>query len=88
MNKKVSKIISARARYGRVAPRASEKAHPTKALDKSRKKARTTTSHRFHRNPERVLTDLYNSTPPKARPDLVRKWLREIQAAKMIGGVL
>ncbi len=88
MKKKIQKIIAARALYGRVAPRESEKAHPPEALDKTRKKVRTTSSHKFHRNPERVLTDLYNATTPKARPDLVRKWLREIQAAKMIGGVL
>ena len=75
MKKKVLKIIERRATIGRVGPAANVRRVGGAAVV-------------FRRNPEKFLRELYNSTPSKERPALVTKWLREIQAANMIGRIL
>lgn len=75
MKKKVLKIINRRATIGQVGPRANVRRGGGSTFV-------------FKRNPEKYLRELYESAPAKERPALVTKWLREIQAANMIGGIL
>ena len=75
MKKKVLKIIRRRATIGQVGPKANVRRVRGSSVV-------------FSRNPEKYLRELYESAPAKERPALVTKWLREIQAANMIGGIL
>ena len=75
MKKKVLQIIKRRATIGQVGPKANVRRIGGSAV-------------LFKRNPEKYLRELYQSAPAKERPALVTKWLREIQAANMIGGIL
>ena len=75
MKKKVLKIIARRSTIGQVGPKPNVRRIGGAAVV-------------FHRNPEKFRRELYNSTPEKERPDLVTKWLREIQAANMLGRIL
>ena len=75
MKKKVLKIIKRRSTIGQVGPAANVRRAGGSGVV-------------FRRNPEKFLRELYNSTPEKKRPALVTKWLREIQAANVIGRIL